>query len=157
MRALAVARCHHRQSPCGARSPSLTITKWGAALACLLGIACSRGDADASLDPVPILAARYLGADSQAAPVRTELALPLRIRVTRRGLPLEGIIVAWSASGGTLVGNFPVTDHDGVSEVRWILGDRPGTDTALAVAAGANGAPVRFLATGLGRPGEDDR
>jgi hypothetical protein len=79
----------------------------------------------------------------------TELPQPLRVRVTRDGVPVAGVPVTWSPylvpAGGTVTAH-GATDKDGIATATWTLG----VAGALQVAAELeNGARVVFQARAL--------
>jgi hypothetical protein len=74
---------------------------------------------------------------------------PLRVIVTSRGLPVEGVQVTWSVPPGNgfiapLIG---VTGADGISTARWGMSTIAGVYNAHATLEDAEGSPVVFTAT----------
>ena len=77
-------------------------------------------------------------------------AVPLdpAVRVTLNGEPVTGVTVRFAVSdgGGTLIGDRPATDADGVARVTaWVLG-APGSQELVANLQGADGSPIRITA-----------
>lgn len=86
--------------------------------------------------------------DRQVARVGTVLPDPLAVAVQDgSGRPLPGERVEWRADGGGLISPFNnVTDENGISRARWILGSEEGVRTATASLAGAAPAVITAVA-----------
>ncbi|HEX2207158.1 MAG TPA: Ig-like domain-containing protein [Longimicrobium sp.] len=89
---------------------------------------------------------------NQTAPAGTPLPQPLVVRVrTALGVPLAGVVVTWSSTGGALSTATSVTDAQGLAQARWTLGtSTAGAHTADARVLGGSGATlasVTFSAT----------
>ncbi len=117
----------------------------GAAMAC-------GNNADYNSGPVTsglVAAKASPSGDAQSDTVGQELANPLRIVVTRAGVPEFGAVVTWraAATGAAFTPAASVTDNSGIATTRWSLGQTAGTETAQADLAG--GGAVTFSATAL--------
>jgi plastocyanin len=88
--------------------------------------------------------------DLQAGLPGQALPAPLRVRITRNGVPVAGRMVSWQASAGTLGGAGTGSGTDGVASVTVTLPQAAGAITIQAVAAGATGSPVGFTAFAAG-------
>ncbi len=118
----------------------------------LAGVTLTLGCSDETVEPLdlggPPVAMEDAGGDEQSAPVGSELALPLTVRILdAEGDPVPAVGVAWLASGGTLSATADTTDANGASSVRWLMPDSPGDLTATAVLPGVG--QVEFTATAL--------
>jgi hypothetical protein len=138
----------------------------------VVGLSAGRTVVAASLDgvtdsiaveviPVPGRVVVVRGADQHAA-AATPLPEPVLVRVeSRRGRPIAGAVVRFSAwEGGAVRPDSAATDADGLARGRWTLGDAPGRqalvaevyglDSALAVYAEAEplAANTRIAASG---------
>jgi hypothetical protein len=87
--------------------------------------------------------------DQQSWSTGHNIPNPLRVLITSRGVPMEGVDVAWQADAGegTLTPLIAVTGADGISTARWTLSVNAGTHHGQATVEGATGSPVRFTAT----------
>ncbi len=88
--------------------------------------------------------------NAQTGPIGQTLGAPLVVIVKDdQGQPLEGVAVAWSASGGGgSVSSASVTSGtDGHAEVQWVLGGTVGAQTATATVSGL--PAVDFTATAI--------
>src|SRR5512141_1619807 len=91
-------------------------------------------------------AAAVSSGNNQSGAVGAKLADSLVVLVTDAAdAPVPGVIVNWSATGGTLSQAVDTTDGAGKSSVAWTLGNTSGAFTATATAAGL--PPVVFSAT----------
>jgi plastocyanin len=98
--------------------------------------------------PLVIAKTATKSGDQQTALVGTALTSPLRVMVTRDGQPVAQTSVAWRADdGGSFGAPSTSTDASGVATATWTLGPNPGTQTAAATIAGAQGSPQTFSAT----------
>lgn len=73
------------------------------------------------------------------------------VRVTLNGEPVTGVTVRFAVAegGGTLIGDRPATDVDGIARVTaWVLGS-PGSQELVANLQGADGSPIRITATSV--------
>jgi plastocyanin len=85
-------------------------------------LGCSGGDRAAPADPVMALAkADTLSGDQQVGIAGRELAAPLRVVVTRDGIPAPGVPVYWRTSEWELTPVRATTDRDGIASTRWRL------------------------------------
>jgi len=75
----------------------------------------------------------------------------LIVVVAEDGSPSPGATVAWSttAPGGSVSPASAVADASGAAATQWTLGTVPGSQTATASLAGADGSPVTFTATAV--------
>lgn len=89
--------------------------------------------------------------DPQTAAAGTQLADSLIVRVTdSRDRPVQGQVVGFAASSGTVVPTTAATNADGRAGAVWVLGPAAGQQTATATASGNGAAPglvVTFHAT----------
>jgi len=126
-----------------------------AALLTLL-TACSGGDGGSGPPPPPAVtvAKAPVSGNAQTGTVGQTLASPIRVLVTRDGLPEVGTTVTWSApgTGASVVPPSGVTDAAGLAATTWTLPQAAGARTATAAVAGAGGSPVSFTATALPGP-----
>jgi plastocyanin len=74
-----------------------------------------------------------------------QLALPLQVRVSRDGLPVGGIEVAWETEDGALAAT-GASDADGLASARWTLPPRNGQVQARARLTDPDGAEAVFTA-----------
>ena len=89
--------------------------------------------------------------NNQSAPVGTELANPLVVRVTdANGNPVENVGVTWTAQvGGSVSESNTSTNASGLAQVTRTLGVLPGPHTTTATVAGLDGSPVTFTSTAV--------
>jgi alpha-tubulin suppressor-like RCC1 family protein len=118
----------------------------------LVAAALAPGCGDETVEPLdingPPEAIASAGGDAQTAPVGSELALPLSVRVTDEdGRAVPAVAIAWTATGGTLSATADTTDENGASSVRWLMPGSPGDLSATAVLPGIG--QVDFTATAL--------
>lgn len=91
--------------------------------------------------------------DAQTAQTATALPESLAVRaVDRFGNGVGGVEVTWDATGGTVSPATVVTGSDGRAAVERTLGPRPGPYPTAAAAAGLEGSPISFAATGIAPP-----
>ncbi|MEO0460652.1 MAG: PQQ-dependent sugar dehydrogenase [Myxococcota bacterium] len=92
-----------------------------------------------------------VGGNGQSAPVDTEVAEPLQMRVTDNDqVPVAGVDVTFSVDmgGGELTNPVQQTDAAGIAALEgWVLGPTPGMNRVVGEVAGL--APITFEATGL--------
>lgn len=90
-----------------------------------------------------------LRGDAQTAVAGSMLPDSLVVRtLDASGLPVAGITVTWSVTGGgSVTAPITVTGRDGTSGVRRTLGVNVGTQTTAASVQGATGSPVTFTST----------
>ena len=120
------------------------------AVAALAGGCGGGGDSQPSPSPLAVAKAPAESGDLQTGAAGQALTDPLRIIVTRDGVPEAGATVTWSTSDGSLNPVSGTTDADGFGSSTWTLGPDAGTQTAQAAVAGATGSPVTFSATATG-------
>jgi len=120
------------------------------AVAALAGGCGGGGDSQPSPSPLAVAKAPAESGDLQTGAVGQALTDPLRIIVTRDGVPEAGATVTWSTSDGSLNPVSGTTDADGFGSSTWTLGPDAGTQTAQAAVAGATGSPLTFSATATG-------
>lgn len=95
---------------------------------------------------------RAVGETIQSGSRGEPLEKPLVVAtVDRFGNPVAGVVVKWDASNGDgeLSAKTTVTGADGTTSVIWTLGTRVGVEQCTARVDGAEGSPVRFVATVL--------
>lgn len=98
--------------------------------------------------PASTFELRVTEGDRQVARIGTLLPLPVAVTVLNdAGRPLQGVRVEWHANEGGHMAPFnTVTDKDGVSRARWLLGSVEGVSTATASLPGVDPAVVTALA-----------
>jgi plastocyanin len=83
-------------------------------------LACSPEDRQApTTEGLVIEKAPELSGDAQVGVAGEPLPADLRARVTRDGVPVEGVTVYWTTMQGTMNPVSRVTDADGISASRW--------------------------------------
>jgi hypothetical protein len=87
--------------------------------------------------------------DNQSWSTGHNMPNPLRVIVSRLGLPVEGVAVTWAVADGNgyIAPLIAVTGADGISTARWGMGLVAGTLHATAAVPDAAGSPVTFTAT----------
>jgi hypothetical protein len=85
-----------------------------------------------------------ISGDAQTGAAGTDLAQPLVVELRQNGVPLSGVQVTWTASGGGSATS--TTDAQGRASTTWRLGRAAGAQTITAQAPGG-AAPVTFSAT----------
>jgi plastocyanin len=125
-------------------------------LVVLMGWGC--GDDNNEPTPAaPVLAkAPTKSGDAQTGDPGAALVSPLRVLVTRDGIPAAGDTVKWSTSDGSVSPTAFVTAADGIGATTWTLGPNVGAQSTTASVTGATS--VTFTATasgGGGGPGPD--
>lgn len=120
---------------------------WGLIAAIAATGACG-GDNSGPTDGQVVLAKATKSGDQQVGIVGEPLPNDLRVVVTRSGVPVEGIPVAWSTEDGTLSTAQSMSGTDGVAAVTWTLGTTLGDQVAAASVTGATNSPIAFTATG---------
>ncbi len=116
------------------------------AVACGVAVtACKETVAPLALAGAPATAVSVTG-DNQSAAIGAALTDSLKVLVSdAAGLPVPGVVVNWSATGGTISPRVDTTDGAGASTAQWTLGNAAGIFTATATIAGL--PPVTFTAT----------
>ncbi|MDZ7262126.1 MAG: Ig-like domain-containing protein, partial [candidate division KSB1 bacterium] len=113
-----------------------------------------RGEA---AEPITSLVKPSDSGDNQVAPVNSQLANSLKVRVVDEdGIGVAGITVEFAvtskppgATGESFSATSVVTDDNGVAETRFTVGDKPGTYTITASSAEvAEGSPQTFTVYG---------
>ena len=93
------------------------------------------------------------GGDLQEGEVQAALGDSLAVKaVDRFGNGVAGIEVSWQASDGAVSPEIVATGADGRAATLRTLGSRPGLYRTSAEAAGLEGSPVSFEATGIAPP-----
>jgi plastocyanin len=88
------------------------------------------------------------GGDAQTAETNAALAAPVQASVTDEfGNGVQGVPVAWSATGATVSAPSVPSNAEGVSQVNVTLGATAGPITITADAPGLEGTPLTFTAT----------
>jgi hypothetical protein len=125
---------------------------FGVLLSVGLGLGCG-GDKSAAPEPVVALSkAPTSDGDGQSCPPTHPLPHPLRVLVTRNGVPIEAQDVEWLADSGQGLFSPGVTQSgaDGIATGRWTLGSHPGSYQARARLRGQDSAAfVSFSATAV--------
>jgi len=120
-----------------------------------LGAACGGEDLGPGEPPLVIAKPATKSGDEQTGPVGTALGNPLRVLITRDGVPVEDVDVDFSAGQGGSLGQEEQSDAEGIASAVWTLGPEIGTHAATATVAGADGSPLTYTATatdGTGPP-----
>jgi len=84
----------------------------------------------------------------QSAEVGTALPQPIRLRVTKNGLPRAGVPVKWTVVGGSITEN-TITGSDGIASAIWTLPPTPGAGVARATVRGDRSGTWTFQGTAL--------
>lgn len=93
--------------------------------------------------------------DAQTAAIGSLLPIPLKVRVTRGGVPAPGELVIWQADSPNAFFD-PVqttTAFDGTAQGFWTLGTTVGAQGATAFAGSLTGPSTVFTATGTALAG----
>ena len=122
-------------------------------------ISCGSSDLTLPGTPGAPASITVVTGDGQEAPAGTPLRDPLVVKVTDAegdAVPAQQVVFApdGEASGAVLTPDATTTGPGGTAETRWVLGDRGGTQQALArVSSEATAAlEVRFTASALVHP-----
>lgn len=92
----------------------------GAALAAFAVAGCGSSERQApTTGDLVIEKAPELSGDAQVGVAGEPLPADLRARVTRDGVPVEGVTVYWTTMQGSMDPPSAVTDADGISASRW--------------------------------------
>ncbi|HEX6668481.1 MAG TPA: plastocyanin/azurin family copper-binding protein, partial [Gemmatimonadales bacterium] len=111
--------------------------------------ACNSSDGDIGPGgpPLEVVKAPSKSGDAQEGLVNEALTSPIRVYVTRDGVPEENVEVEWLAGDqGAINPPSSSTDVDGIAESNWTLGPATGEQNASATVDDADGSPVRFVA-----------
>jgi len=96
------------------------------------------------------------GGNNQTGTVGAALAVPPSVKVTdANGNPVAGTAVTFAVTsgGGSVTGASATSNASGIATVgSWTLGTLAGVNGLSATAAGLNGSPVSFTATGVAGP-----
>ncbi|MGZ8392723.1 MAG: Ig-like domain-containing protein [Gemmatimonadales bacterium] len=93
------------------------------------------------------------GGDGQTGEVSSQLALPVQARVTdQHGNGVQGVGVAWAATGGTVSSPSVTSNASGLSSVIVTAGGAEGPITITATADGLTGSPLTFDGTAVVTP-----
>jgi plastocyanin len=122
-------------------------------LVVLMGWGCSGNDNAPNTPPVLAKAPTNSG-DLQTGATGEGLGNPLRVLVTRDGIPSAGDTVQWSTTDGSVDPTSIVTAADGIGATTWTLGPNAGTQTAMAAVTGATAVSFTATASGGGGPGD---
>jgi hypothetical protein len=139
--------------PTGVR-PAPRRGAWHYSLALVIGGSILAGCSSSSDPSGPGAAANVLAASttSQQGLIGQPVTSRPSVRVTdAQGVSVPGIQVTFNvgAGGGSLTGGTQTTNSNGIATVgSWTLGAVAGPNTMTATAAGLNGSPVTFNATG---------
>jgi plastocyanin len=91
--------------------------------------------------------------NDQTGEVGSQLALPLQARVTDQfGNGVEGVAVAWAATGATVSSPSVASNSSGLSSITVTLGGAAGPVVVTAAADGLAGSPLTFNATAVITP-----
>jgi len=128
---------------------------WHYSLALVIGGSILAGCSSSSSDPTgPGPAANIAAASTinQSGVIGQAVGSRPSVRVTDAGgIAVPGVTVTFQVTGGggSLTGGTQTTNSNGVATVgSWTLGGSVGQNTMTATAAGLNGSPVTFTATG---------
>jgi plastocyanin len=93
------------------------------------------------------------GGDGQNGAINTQLPQPVQAKVSDDfGNGIEGVSVAWAATGATVSAPTVVSDPAGISAVNVTLGATAGPIIITATAGDLAGSPLTFTATALAGP-----
>ena len=131
------------------RFPTARLTRLHLLCAAFLWAGCASGTEEPTDHPLDIAKTPVQSGDQQSWSTGHNMPAPLRVIVTSRGLPVEGIDVTWSADpgDGILTPLIGVTGPDGIATARWTLSTIAGPHLGRASVDGAIGSPVSFSAT----------
>jgi plastocyanin len=88
------------------------------------------------------------GGDGQTGEISSQLALPVQAKVTDlHGNGVQGVAVAWSATGGTVSSPSVPSDATGLSSINVTADGAAGPIVITAAADGLTGSPLSFNAT----------
>jgi plastocyanin len=86
--------------------------------------------------------------DNQTQVAGGPLSQPLKVLVTRNGVPADQVTVGWATDdGGVLGAANSLTDANGIAQMTWTLGPTPGQQTARASVQGATNSPLVYTAS----------
>lgn len=111
--------------------------------------ACGSDSTNPPPDGLAVQRAPTASGDAQQGTVGQALAEPIRVLVTRGGVPETGATVTWTAAGtgASMDPASGTTDASGIASTTWTLPNAAGAATAAAAVSGASGSPVSFTAT----------
>ena len=93
------------------------------------------------------------GGDGQTGEISSQLALPVQARVTDQfANGVQGVAVAWAATGGTVSSPSVPSNATGLSSVNVTAGGAAGPIVITAAADGLTGSPLTFNATAVVTP-----
>ena len=98
--------------------------------------------------PPGVASIAVVSGDAQITNIGTPLYAPLKIVVTRSGVPLADQAVLWQAANGSVSPAQTTTGSDGTSMSFWTLGNTLSAQTARAYVGTTSGAYVTFNALG---------
>ena len=129
----------------------MRVQLFGVLLCVGLGLGCS-GDKSAAPEPVLSLSKTTTSdGDLQSWTTGHTLPQPLRVLVTRDGVPVGAQGVEWLADSGQ--GRFSpptsITGSDGIATTRWTLGTHAGSYQSRVQLAGQAATAVTFTATAV--------
>lgn len=94
-----------------------------------------------------------LSGDNQSGEISTQLGAPVQAKVSDQfGNGVQGVSVAWAATGGTVSAATVPSDAAGASAVTVTLGGTAGPITITATAGSLTGSPLTFTATATTAP-----
>lgn len=94
-----------------------------------------------------------LSGDNQSGEISTQLGAPVQAKVSDQfGNGVQGVSVAWAATGGTVSAATVPSDAAGASAVTVTLGGTAGPITITATADALTGSPLTFSATAVMPP-----
>lgn len=94
-----------------------------------------------------------LSGDNQSGQISTQLAAPVQAKVSDPfGNGVQGVSVAWAATGGTVSAATVPSDAAGASAVNVTLGSTAGPITITATVGDLTGSPLTFNATATTPP-----
>ncbi|MEP7325897.1 MAG: hypothetical protein ABI836_08120 [Gemmatimonadota bacterium] len=129
----------------------MRVHRFGVLLSAVLALGCS---ADKPAGPEPVVAltkAPTSAGDLQSWTTGHTLPEPLRVLVTRDGVPVGAQGVEWMVDSGQGVFSpaASITGPDGIATSRWTLGIHSGSYQSRVQLAGQTGSAVTFTATAV--------
>lgn len=118
----------------------------------MLAVGCHANQTGPSEPELSNVALTVVSGDAQVGEVGKELELPVRIRVTRDGIPVAGAEITWKEFMLGTIGGDPVTDATGHASARWTMPEMVGAKRAW-VSVGPLGAQVSVRVEAMAQPG----
>lgn len=138
-----ITLAHSRKGRRGYAGPALLVAVLGAAAG------CQAGEEPGGPGTLGIAMTAAASGDGQQWSTGHTLPNPLRVIVTRGGMPAPGVEVRWAGVGGAgaVTPEFDTTGPDGIAITRFTLGTVARGYQVEASVDGAEGSPVVFSAT----------